>query len=113
MGIYGLLLCSKRFRQDYFPKINKNMQKILYLFITFTWKKDMIYEVNPEAIIDKKFVIPWFANVSFEYEASEDFAEQIKRIYISNVYRNNAFKWFAVIEFFKKPRSGYLKVRCN
>jgi len=108
--LYCCLFLSSNFKNNYFPKVNKSLQKLAYLFIYLSWRKDDYLEVNREAIINNKFIIPYFKNISLEYVITGDYIDKIKRIYISNLFNNNAFKWFCVIEFKDIPEYGSMKI---
>lgn len=95
--------------KDQFPHRNAQIaefaHRIQTLGLTSKYKR---LKVNKEAIINNMFIIPKFSNVVLEYKATGDFAKQIKNIKILNHYKNDAYKFLAVIQFKKKPQNGNL-----
>jgi hypothetical protein len=105
--IFSLKFLNKKWRSERFPLVNAFTAKVsnLHIFFKKKWK-----EVNPEAIVNNRFIIPQFNNVVLEYELEGDFSKYITNLDIVNKYTNNAFKFTAIFTFSKKPEKGSMRV---
>jgi hypothetical protein len=96
---------NKWFIKNMYPKFNYGNQRLI-VFGATTKKR----VVNPEAIIDNKYIIPCFSNIVIEYETTEDFSSNLERVEINNLFKNDSFKWYAVFYFTEKPVKGEMKL---
>jgi hypothetical protein len=92
----------KPWRKNYFPAFMAMLD-----ILEHKTKKAVC---NPEAIIDNKYIIPFFANVMLKYELWGDFSRQIESVKIENLFMDDAYKWMVVFRFKNKPLDGKLSV---
>jgi len=97
---------NKNWRENKYPQDNHNkLSNVVFK------RLDEECEVNPKAVINKIFILPYFSNVCLEYELSGDFSRYIKDIKIENIYKNNDQEWLCVFIFTKQPLKGNMKLR--
>jgi len=99
----SLLFWNKEFKHNHYPIFNKRL-----LLLLGSKKKEK--EVEPHSIIDNKFIIPYFDNTVLQYELFGDFAEQIKRIQVKNIFKKDPYRWYALFEFKKTPINGRMNL---
>lgn len=99
--------------KETFPKRNKDLllihEKIVTLGLTKSKLKKKV--INPEAIVNNQWIIPEFDNICLEYQATKEFAKNLKGIKIINHYQDKDYPWLAVFQFTKKPKNGKLSIQ--
>ena len=98
----SFLFFNKQFREHDYPSFNYHLLKLLHK----TKKK----KINNKCLVNRKFIIPRFFNVCVKYNLYGEFANLIKKIDIQNIYENEPDEWFAVFEFYKTPKNGYMEL---
>lgn len=97
----GLLFAfNKNFRYEMFPKFNG------WIASPFQTKR----RINPKAIIDNKFIIPFDTCTRFKYKATKDYSLFLKNIRMINKYNGDDTDFLTVIEWTQKPKEGYMDV---
>lgn len=89
---------SKKWREEKFPVWNT------------LFNKRKKYVVRDNAIINNQFLIPFFHNVELTWEVTGDYAEQLDKITIEELFENKPTSAFALFHFKQKPSSGTMVV---
>lgn len=99
-------------KSEYYAKYNYALHYINNI-IFFRTNDNRFKEVERKAIhLDKYFIIPTFSNVLLKYEVTGEYADKLKTIEISNIFKIDDSDFFAVFTFkplSKKP-DGHFKV---
>lgn len=107
---YSFMFFDPVWRVNVFPKANYHWHTLISS-LCFGFDKEKLLTVNPDAVIDKRFFLPYFDNVGLDYEASGDFSRFLLRIRIINLFEIDTGDWFCVFEFSEQPVHGSLKLR--
>lgn len=106
--IISLFYANKTWRHDKFPEANYHIN---HFFKRLFGKKDKTLTINKENLRDQQFVIPYFKNIMLEYKATGDFAKNLKRIEVKNIFKEDPYKWFVIFMFNGKCKKGNVKVK--
>ena len=107
----SLVYFNEKWRKEKYPKTNHKVITIITKVFTFGMYKDKKKLVtNKSLFLGKYFLIPKFKNIMLEYKLKGDFAKQIKDIRIDNLFKDDPFEWYCVIEFYKKPLNGSMEL---
>jgi len=105
--IFSLAFFHKGWRNTKYPEFNYNIYRLMKKIMWLGFKSDITKEeVNPEAIVNNKFIIYDFDNVKMDYKLTGDFKKYIDKIKIINKYKKNPDEWMCVFFFKKHPKKG-------
>lgn len=90
--------CSPLWRKRMFPIWNTILRR----------KKKRV--IRSEAIVNNKFVLPWFYNMVLEYKTTGEYSEYLSRVDIDNIFEGRGTHWFVVFTFTHQPRVGTFEV---
>jgi len=109
--LLSLIYFNKTWRKEKYPKTNHKMITLITKIFSFGIYKEKKKLVLSKSLFQGKyFLIPKFKNIMLEYKLKGDFAKQIKDIRIDNLFKDDPFEWYCVIEFYKKPLNGSMEL---
>lgn len=100
---YSLFFWDDEWRERHFPEHNYSFSKLS--------GEEQFLTVSKDAVIDKRFLLPFFENVGLQYEASGDFSFYLEKIEVRSHFTTDDGSWFALFTFSEQPVEGELKIR--
>lgn len=90
-------------RREKFPAYNA-------LFCRLAGEEESLV-VNPEAVIDRRFLLPCFQNIGLSWAATGDFSFYLERVEVRSHFASDEASWFALFTFSEQPVEGSLRIK--
>ena len=101
---------SKLFISDVYPRLNE-LLIIVYSAMMLSRNPKKRFTVNRDGIIDRRLIIPFFDNVVIEWEVTAGFSRNLYKVVVQHVFEEDAYRFFAVFKFKRKPSTGYMTIK--